>query len=54
MDGLQNNYAEQKKQEKRECLLYNSIYIKFKKCELIYSERKQISFCLSTEELSQE
>ena len=39
----QNNYAELKKSQNRQHMLYASFYIKFQKMKLIYTERRQIS-----------
>lgn len=41
MDELQNNYAESKKPDIKEYKLYDSIYIRYRKCKLIYSVKKQ-------------
>lgn len=41
----QKNYAEWKKPSKKQYIVYDYIYIKYRKCKLIYSERKQITDC---------
>lgn len=46
MDAFQNNYAEWKKPDRREGILYNSVYLKFRNWELSYSDRNLIISCL--------
>lgn len=46
MDASQKQLADQKKPETKEYILYNSIYLKFWKKNLIYWDRKSIMVCL--------
>lgn len=42
MDKSQNKYADWKKPDKKkECILYDFIYINFRKCKLIYTDRNR-------------
>lgn len=47
MDAFSNYYAVWKKPCQKESILYDSIYIKSGKCNLIYSDSKWISGCMA-------